>query len=91
MIRYILLILLMKDLMYVSSPSSNLYKIVYIQVAKQIDGLIAKINFANTVGFLNLQFTQQLIRVFTSLVAFLATLYEFSMYCVTPRFSQMIV
>ena len=75
--------------MYVSSLQ-NIYNAVYIQVAKHIASIVQKIEMTGYVGFLNLQFTQQLLRVFTSLLAFLATLYEFVSYCTVVRVSSFI-
>lgn len=52
--------------------------------------LSEKIEESDRTGFMNLPVVQQLIKVITSLLAFMATLYEFILYCTTIRLSQIV-
>ena len=75
--------------MYVS-PTVSLYQSVARQIAKHMDTLTQKIEETNKIGFMNLPVVQQLMKVITSLLAFLATVYEFTLYCTTIRLSQIV-
>lgn len=72
------------------SSFQKLYQAVYIQVAKHIELLVEKISTTTHINFLQLKFTHLLIKVFTSLLSFLATLYEFISYCCNFQISYII-
>jgi len=75
--------------MYVSSLT-KLYTNLYVSLGKHIDELSSKLLDGSKTNFLTLPFTSLLIKVFTSMLTFLATLYEFLTYCTTIRVTQLL-
>lgn len=75
--------------MYVS-PFVTLYQSVARQIGKHMITLSEKIEESDKTGFMHLPIVQQLVKVITSLLSFMATLYEFTLYCTTIRLSQIV-
>ena len=72
------------------SSIKSLYAASYVHAAHHVDQAASKVASSTNLKFFSIHAIQLVTKTFTSLLAFLASLYEFFVYCTTIKLSSLI-